>query len=179
MPAGVAGGHRSSPSPHDITRALASAAVAQQHPREALQVRRGAEQAGMPGHAAHAPRGRIVHHAAQRRRLGPLARPGVLVGASLRRRDARQQRRRRVEPGVASCRADRTRVRFRYASSGCPVIARHDVAEQEEVDVAVDEASRRVRRSALHRSRVRSPRRTRSTDAGPRRAAGPTRASIR
>ena len=74
----------------DSTCAAPSAAAVQQHPRKARQIARGAEEAGVPGDAAHAPRRRIVHDAAQRRRGRRVARPRGHRVAPLGRGDARQ-----------------------------------------------------------------------------------------
>ena len=58
--------------------------AAQEHPAELGQIGRGAEQSGMAGHAAHAPRRRVVHGPAQKRdrgiagNAGPRHRPALL-----------------------------------------------------------------------------------------------------
>ena len=69
MPAGVAGVVIFATVGGDSTRTSPSRPPSEQHAREARQIARRAEQPGVPGHAAHAPRGRIVHDAAQRRRI--------------------------------------------------------------------------------------------------------------
>ena len=74
----------------------ADRAAAEQHAAVEREIRRGAEHPRVPGDAAHPPRGRIVHDAAQHLHVGPLARPSERR-ARLGRRDARHQRRRRVE----------------------------------------------------------------------------------
>ena len=117
----------------------------QQHAREARQIARRAEEPRVSGHAAHAPRRRIVHDAAQRRRVGRVARPRA--------------------PSSRTARSARCAARFDAGGlnpvsimpsgskiSRCDVLierhaahARDDVAEQEEVDVAVDESLARRR----------------------------------
>ena len=116
-------------------------AAAEQHAAEARQVAGRAEQPGMPGHAAHPPRGRIVHHAAQRRRpTRPLARPRPSGVAALGRRDPRPQRRGRQEPRVAHPERREDCVASCTRPASAPLTRADDLAEQEEVDVAVDEA---------------------------------------
>jgi len=118
-------------------RALQCAA-AEQHSAEDGQIGGRAKETRVSGDAAHATRGWIVHDAAQHRHVGALTRPAE-ARAALRRRDARRERRRWVE----GCVAHAERLEDTLA---CEPIERHatdalnDVAEEKEVDIAVDEA---------------------------------------
>ncbi len=81
---------------------------------------------------------------AQRHRIGPLARPRIERRAAFGRRDARQQRRRRQESRVDH--PERLEDRpLRVDVQRLAAQPRHDVAEHEEVDVAVDEPFARRR----------------------------------
>ena len=93
----------------DSTARRAEAPVAEQHAREARQIARRAEQARRDRRRrpCAAPSDRARRRAAAPRRA--LARPRVLVGAALGRRDARQQRLRPAGSRCRSCRAARTR----------------------------------------------------------------------
>ena len=146
MPGGVCGEVIAATVAADSTRVVPRRPLPSSMRANSLQIARGAEEAGVSGDAAHAPRRRIVHDAAQRRRVGTLARPRILIGAALGRRDARQQRLRRQEAGLRHAeRPEHARLQVRIER--LPGDARDDVAEQEEVDVAVDErlAGRRRR----------------------------------
>ena len=130
----------------DRIRTPPRAAAAEQHPAEARQIGGGAEQAGVSGDAVHPPRRRIVDDAAQERHVGPVARPRQ------RSRTLRSARfAARHDSGgrnVVSLHAERLEdVRLRVAIERLAADAAHDVAEQEEIDVAVDEplAGRRRR----------------------------------
>ena len=133
------------------SRALEAAAV-EQHAAEARQVRRRAEQPRVAGDAAHTASRWIVHDAAQERnrRVACPERSRGVAGprqwaAPLGRRDARLQRRRRQEHRVVH-RQRIEDVRLRVAIEALAADAAHDVAEQEEIDVAVDEPLARLRR---------------------------------
>ena len=129
----------------DRTRAPPSSSAGEQHPAEARQVGRGAEQTRMSGDAVHPARSWIVHDAAQER-VGPAARPGQRP-ARLGRRDARAPRFGRKK--LVSCIAERFEdVRLRVSVEALAAHAADDVAEQKEVDVAVDEAL--ARRGGRH-----------------------------
>ena len=136
--AGVAGRVISATVSGESTRAPFQRAAVQQHPAEAREVGGGAEQPGVAGHAAHAPRRRIVHDAAQHRRGGPphghASGAQASVGAMRLASDGGRQKHR-----VAHAeRLEDARLReMRRASRALD--ARDDLAEQEEVDVAVDE----------------------------------------
>ena len=98
----------------------------------------------MAGHSPHPARGRIVHDPAQHGHLWTLTRPAI-GRAALGRRDPRRERRRRIEHRVLH--PERLEDAFaREAIEGQPAHALDDVAEEEEVDVAVDEALARPRR---------------------------------
>ena len=120
-------------------------AAGEQHPAEDRQIGGRAEETGVAGHAAHPPRRRIVDDAAQHLRLRSLA--GPCEGqAALGRRDARPQARGRQEHRVLH--AERIEdLLLRELVERLAAHAPNDVAEQEEVDVAVDEplAGRRRR----------------------------------
>ena len=102
----------------------------------------------MAGHAVHPPRGRIVDRPAQEGHAAvcrPDARPGQRP-AALGRRDARPPRLGRQEHRLLH--AERIEnMCLRILVEPLPADAADDVAEQEEVDVAVDEplAGRRGR----------------------------------
>ncbi len=117
-------------------------ALAEQHAAEARQIVGGGEHPGVAGDAAHPPRRRIVHDAAQHRRGRCRGRAGharLVRRAPLRRRDPRHQRRARPERGVAH--AERREDAFlRVAIERQPADLLDDPAEQDEVDVAVDDA---------------------------------------
>ena len=125
--------------PHAIQRP-----ARQQHPGKPRQIRGRAEQPCVASDATHPTGGRIVHHAAERRRSRPLARPLVHLVAALGRRDAGAQALSGEESGVAHgkrgehhlSRVDVQRLAARHAN---------DLAEQEVVDVAVDETLARRR----------------------------------
>ena len=124
----------------------------QQHAAEARQVCSGAEQACMAGNAAHAPCRRVVHDAAQHRRVRSAARPasgGRVRSARSSGRSAAGGRNvvSRIPSGSKMCVA-RKRV------EALPAHARDDLAEQEEVDVAVDEPLALARQRALPRWRA-------------------------
>ena len=114
-------------------------AAAEQHPAEDGEVGGGAEQPRVAGDAAHAPGGRVVHDAAQQLRGGRLRtasqRPQQRSVGAIRGRIAAGGR------NVVSLHAQRLEDPLprelieRYAAH-----AADDVAEQKEVDVAVDEA---------------------------------------
>ena len=113
--------------------------VGEQHAREPRQVARGRKQPGVPGDAAHAARRRVVNHATERRLFRIVAGPRRHRGAPLGGRDSRPPRGRRIEAGVVHAERleDFTHEKLveRRAAR-----AMHDLAQQEEVDVAVDEA---------------------------------------
>ena len=154
MPGGVAGDVIRATVAGDRMRTPPRRAAAEQHAAEARQVRRRAEQPRVSGDAAHPPRGRIVHDAAQERRVGARARPRERIGTA---RSARCAAAATPAAGTScpSCRADRRRARAAYRSSRSPLTRSHDVAEQKEVDVAVDEPLARRRRRHFARSRAR------------------------
>ena len=117
-------------------------AAAEQHAAEDRQIGRRAEQPGVPGDAAHAAGGRIVHDAAQHLPLAAFARPRqrrqLSVGA-MRGRSAGGGR------NIVSFIPSGSKIScLANWSSGMPAHAPDDVAEQKEVDVAVDEALRRA-----------------------------------
>ena len=149
-PAGVAG---------DVMRLTVSGAriravdraAAEQHAAVEREIRRRAEEPRVPGHAAHPPRGRIVHDAAQHLHLGPpfdsahdrLARIAERR-AGLGRRDARDHRRRRIEHRLPHP----ERQEHALADELLERLLAHaadDLGKQEIVDVAVDEAAARRR----------------------------------
>ena len=107
-------------------------AAVQHHLGEARQVVGGGEHAGVPGHAAHVTRGRVVHHAAQRRAvLSACARwarcaAAPSVGRRQEHRLLHAQRQEHVLPRV---------IGEQLAAE--PV---HDLAQQDEIDVAINEA---------------------------------------
>ena len=88
----IAGRARRRRHPRDRQRREHARAVAARRRRAACgedrEVGRRAEEARVAGDAAHPPRGRVVHDAAQHLHVGPVARPAVRR-ALLRRRDAR------------------------------------------------------------------------------------------
>ncbi len=116
----------------------------QQHPAESRQIGSRAEQTRVPGDIAHAAGGRIVDDAPQKRHRRLTTRPSERT-ASLRRRDPRPERFRRHEAGVAHLERLED-VRLRVPIQPLAGDARDDVAEQKEIDVAVDVALARRRR---------------------------------
>ena len=113
-------------------------AVVEQHAAEDRQVGRGAEQPRVAGDAVHPPRGRIVNDAPQHLAAWAVARVAVRR-AALRRRDPRDQRRRRIEHRVFH--AERLEdVLLGVLVERLAADPPHNLAEQKEVDVAVDEA---------------------------------------
>ena len=112
-------------------------AAVEQHLAERRQVGRRAEEPRVPGDAAHPARRWIMDHAAQHLQVRSLARPAVRR-ALLRRRHARLERRRRQEHRVLH--AERLEnIPARELVERQPADPANDVAEQEVVDVAVDE----------------------------------------
>ncbi len=112
--------------------------IAEEHPAEAREIVSRREQTGVAGHPAHAPGRRIVHGPAQERHVWTRARVTVRR-ALLGWRDPRLERIARAEHRVAHPQ------RLEDAGSRELVEAhaahlRHEMAEHEEVDVAVDEA---------------------------------------
>ena len=119
-------------------------AAGEQHSREAGQVLRRSEQSGMAGDAAHATGRGIVHDPAEREGVRPLAGPLVHFLAALGRCDSRPEIGPRQEPGVAHperAKQDLLRVDVQRFPAGDA----DDFAEQEVVDVAIDEALARRR----------------------------------
>ena len=126
------------------------AAAAEQHPAEDGQIRSRCEQPGVPGDTIHAARRGVVDDPAEHRHVGTLAGPAVGC-APLRGRDARLQRGWRIEHrlGHPERRED---VFVREPVERLPADSLDDLAEQEEIDVAVDESrARRGGRNLLHR----------------------------
>ncbi len=119
--------------------------ASKQHAAEDGQVRRRAEEPGVARDAAHAAGGWIVHDAAQHLRLGSFARPGERQ-AALRRSDARTEARRREEGRLLHPERIEDLLLGELVER-LAADAPNDIAEQEEVDVAVHEAlTRRSRR---------------------------------
>ena len=122
----------------DRTRAPVPAASVQEHPREDRQVVGRAEQPRVPGIPAHPARRRVVDDAAQHRRAGVCrARPAARTTRSARCGCCSDAGGRNVVSRMPS--GPKTRA-FRNASQRLLRDALDDVAEQEEVDVRVDEA---------------------------------------
>ena len=130
------GGHPGNGERRERSHAVHRAA-AQQHPTEDRQIGRRAEQPGVAGHTSHPARRRVVHRAAEHHGVRPVARP-TQRWTRLGRRNPWHQRRRRVEHRVAHAERHEDPLAdvVLERQAGHP---RHDLAEQEEVDVAVDE----------------------------------------
>ena len=163
----------------DSTRAPSSAPPFEQHAAETREVGGRAEQARVAGDAAHPPRGRIVHDAAQQRRVrrrshGHAERRARSRSARCRGRSDGRRHEHRVRHAERLEDARRAQTR----SSGSPADARDDVAEQEEVDVAVDEPlARRGDRHFVDGEPIAAVRSRLHSRRGRRRAAARTRAS--
>ena len=112
-------------------------APAEQHRAEPREVAGGAEQPRVAGGAAHAPRRGVVHPPPQHDRAGAPAGPRQR-GARLGRGDAGGERGRRVEGGVDHRQGPENPL-VRKAFEGCPADPPDDLAQQHEVQVAVDE----------------------------------------
>ena len=112
-------------------------AAGEQHAAEDRKIRGRAEETRVAGHATHAARRRIVNHAPKHLRLRSLA--GPCEGqTALRRRDAGPQARGGQEHRVPH--AERIEdLLLRELVERLAAHSSNDVAEQEEVDVAVHE----------------------------------------
>ena len=118
---------------------IAERSAVQQHAAEPRQVRGGAEESGVSGDAVHASRRRIVDDPAQKRRVDRRGTRPLERRAPLGRRDSRAQRFCRQERGVFHPERFED-VRLRKMVEALTADASNDLAEHEEVDVAVDEA---------------------------------------
>ena len=104
-------------------------AAVEHHLCEARQVVGSGEHSRVAGNAAHIARGGVMHHAAQRR---------LVFGQLLGGRDARHQRGRRLEHRVLH--TERLEdVLARVIRDHLAAQAVHELAQQDEIDVAVDE----------------------------------------
>ncbi len=114
------------------TDAIEFAAV-EHHLREAGQVVGGGKKPGVSGHASHVARGGVVNHAAQRNAGG---------GQTLGGRDSRNPRGGRKERG--GLHAQRLEdILARIVVQHLAAQPMHQFAQQDEVDVAIDEAGSR------------------------------------